>query len=158
MTSTPCRSATLDGIIAPWAAKIAAFLGAIVETILTIAENIRNTVQELGAGGRKAGRRLPALRPGLSRPMMSKLGFLPPSTSALHALARKRSPEFGQAIMMDLRGKGETQIKALFAKPSAPEPSRRLMTILVPPELDDDIGSERRTCPYVKSARRCADL
>jgi hypothetical protein len=95
MTSTPCGSAALDCIIAPWAAKIAAFWRAIVEIILTIAENICNTLQELGFCCRKAGRRPPALRPGLSHPMMSKLGFLPPSASALHALAHKRSPNSG---------------------------------------------------------------
>lgn len=140
MASTPCRSAALDGIIAPWAAKIVAFWGAIVETILTIAENIRNPLPELGACCRKAA-------PGAVSPMISELGFLPPSAGARHTLARKRSPEFGQAVMMDLRH-DEAQIDAQFA-----EPSRRLMTFLVRPELTDDIGSGRRACPHVKSAR-----
>ena len=45
-----------------------------------------------------------------------------------HGLACKLSPEFGRAVMMDLGGKRKTRIKALFAKPSAPAPSRRLMT------------------------------
>jgi|GEM_PF-4718894 len=155
MTSTPCRSAAVDCIIAPWAAKVAAFLGAIVETILTIAGYIGTTLQELGACRRKARRRLPALRPGLSRPMMSKPGFLPPvagRSTPLPASARPNSG--GQAVMMDLRGKSEAWIKAGFAGPSVPERSRRLMTILVAPELDDDIGSGRQTCPHVKSARR----
>ena len=47
MTSTPCHSAALDRIIAPWAAKIAEFFAAIVEIILTIAKNVRTTLHEL---------------------------------------------------------------------------------------------------------------
>ena len=66
---------------------IAEFFVTIVETILAIAENIRNAVRALGACCHKAGRRFPAL----SRPMMRQLGFLPPSASALHALARMPS-------------------------------------------------------------------
>ncbi|WP_119272419.1 hypothetical protein [Taklimakanibacter deserti] len=92
MTSTPCQSAALDRSIAPWA-KIAACFAIIVETIVTIAGSIRNSLHELDGCCRKTGRLL-ALCPGLSRPMMPKLGFLPPSVSVLHALARKRSPEF----------------------------------------------------------------
>jgi len=49
MTSTPCQSAALDRIIAPWAGKIAAFFATIVETILMIAENFCGTLQDLGA-------------------------------------------------------------------------------------------------------------
>jgi hypothetical protein len=86
--------------------------------------------------------------------MVSKLGLLPPSASALHGHACKRSPEFGQVIMMDLRGKGEARIEAQFAGPSATEPSHRF---LVPCELNDDTGS-KRTCPHVKSARRFGRL
>jgi len=73
MTSTPCRSVALGRIIAPWAVKIAEFFGTIVKIILTIVENVRNSLHELGTCCRKAGRRLMALRPGLSRPMMPKL-------------------------------------------------------------------------------------
>jgi hypothetical protein len=152
MTSTPDASAALVCIIAPWSAKIVAVLRAIVETILAIAENNCSTLQESGACCRKAARRLPALRPAQSRPMMSKLGFLPPSASALHAQACQRSPECGQAVMMDLRGTSEARTKAQFAEPSAIRPWRKLMAILDQRGLDDDIGSERRTCPHVKCA------
>jgi hypothetical protein len=41
--------------------------------------------------------------------------------------------------MMDLRGTSGAEITALFAEPPAPKPSHRLMTILVPPELDDAV-------------------
>ena len=73
MTSTHCKSVALGRIIAPWAVKIAEFLGIIVRIILTIVEKVRNTVHELGACCRKTERRLMALRVGLSRPMMPKL-------------------------------------------------------------------------------------
>jgi hypothetical protein len=73
MTSTHCKSVALGRIIAPWAVKIAEFLGTIVKIILTIVEKVRNTVHELGACCRKIGRRLMALRVGLSRPMLPKL-------------------------------------------------------------------------------------
>jgi len=103
MTSTPC----------PSAAKIAAFFAIIVETIVTIAKNIRNTLHEFGACCRKIGRRL-ALCPGLSRPMMPKLGFLPPSVSARHSFARKRSPELDDAVRCVLIA----DIGAALARPS----------------------------------------
>jgi hypothetical protein len=86
MTSTHCTSVALGRIIAPWAVKIAEFFGTIVKIILTIVENVRNTVHELGACCRKAGRRLMALRQGLSRPMMPK-----PKTMGRHA--RVPSPQ-----------------------------------------------------------------
>ena len=69
------------------AAMIAEFFVTIVETILAIAENVRNAVQALGACCHKSGRRFAAL----SRQMMRQLGFLPPSASALHALFRMPS-------------------------------------------------------------------
>jgi len=94
MTSTPCRSAELDRIIASWVGKIVEFLATIVETILMIAENFRGTLQDLAAHGRSTGRWLMALCSEQFRPMMSKLGFLPPSASTLHALARE-SPSKG---------------------------------------------------------------
>ncbi|WP_119275187.1 hypothetical protein [Taklimakanibacter deserti] len=107
MTSTLCQSPALGRIIAPWAAKIVALFAVIVATIVANAENVGNTLRELGTCCRKAGRRLPALCPGPSRPMTPKLeimgrhaallrhgqGFLAPSASALHVHARKRSPE-----------------------------------------------------------------
>jgi len=49
MTSTRCRSVALGRIIAPWAVKIAEFFGTIVKIILTIVENVRNSLPELGA-------------------------------------------------------------------------------------------------------------
>ena len=73
MTSTHCQSVALGRIIAPWAVKIVEFFGAIVEAIVAHAENVRNTLHELGACCRNAGRGLLALRPGLLRPMMPKL-------------------------------------------------------------------------------------
>jgi hypothetical protein len=152
MTSTPCQSEALDRLVAPWAAKIAKSCGTTVEAIVANAENVRAALQELKPHGRKA-RQLLAARSGLSRPMMSKLetigrhatlprrkaDFLPPSVGALYVLARKSWPEFKRAVMMDLRGKSRAGIKALFAEPPAPKPSHRLMTILVPPELDDAV-------------------
>jgi len=108
MTSTPCQSAALDRTIAPWAVKIAAFFAIIVETIVMIAENISSSLHELGAL-LPEDRRLLAPCPGLSRPMMPKLGFLPLSVSVLHALARRRSPEFERSVTMNLRGESEAQ-------------------------------------------------
>ena len=87
MTSTPFQSAALGGIIAPWAAKIAEFFGIIVEIILANAENVRTTLHGLG------GRRLLALRPGLSCPMMAKLapGWRATGRLACCCLRRARS-------------------------------------------------------------------
>jgi hypothetical protein len=48
MTSTHCQSVALGRIIAPWAVKIAEFFGTIVKIILTIVENVRNSLHELG--------------------------------------------------------------------------------------------------------------
>jgi hypothetical protein len=73
------------------------FFGTIAKTILTIAEIVRTTLHGIGACCRKPGQRLPVLRPRLSWPIMPQLetmgrhawlrhrmGFLPPSASALH--------------------------------------------------------------------------
>ncbi|WP_119273651.1 hypothetical protein [Taklimakanibacter deserti] len=98
MTSTPCQSAAFDRIVVSWAAKIAEFFAVIVETILTIAENVHDTLHELSTSCWRAGPRLPALRPVLSRPMMPKLGFLLPSASVRHSFARERSPELNDAV------------------------------------------------------------
>jgi len=121
VTSPPCQSAAFGRIVAPWAAVIAELFAGIVATILTIAENIRDTVPELGAGCRKAGR-LPALRPVLSRPMMPKLGFLPSSASARHSLARQRSPALddavGCALIADIGGSARTGSPATPANPA----------------------------------------
>lgn len=116
MTTTPGASAALVCIIAPWSAKIVAVLRAIVETILAIAENNCSTLQQPAARCRKAA----LWQPVLSRPMMSKPGFLPPLASTPHTLACQRSSEFGQA------GTSEARMKAQFAEPSAikPEPAR----------------------------------
>jgi|GEM_PF-2046666 len=109
VTSTPCQSAAFDRIVASWAAKIAGLFAVIVGTILTIAENVRDALHKLNARCRTAGRRLLALRPGLSRPMMPKLGFLPPSASARHILARQRSPELNDAVGCVLAWMRETR-------------------------------------------------
>jgi hypothetical protein len=68
MTSTLCQSAMFDRFIALWVAKIVEFLIAIVETILTIAMNVRTSLHEPGAicrQGRTAapGAELGALSP-----------------------------------------------------------------------------------------------
>jgi len=47
MTSTPCRSAAPDRIIAPWMVKIAELFAMIVETILMIGESFCSTLQDL---------------------------------------------------------------------------------------------------------------
>jgi hypothetical protein len=135
MTRTPGAAPALACIDTPWAAKIAAVLRTIVETILAIAENIRNTLQQPGACCRKAA----ALwQPVLSRPMMSKPGFLPSSASTLHAIACRRSSEIGA-------GRQErSPDEAPFAEPSAIKPGT--------PELNCDIDRERPTCPHVKFA------
>jgi len=57
MTSTHCRSVALGRIIAPWAVKIAEFFGTIVKIILTIVENVRNSLHELGACCRQGYRK-----------------------------------------------------------------------------------------------------
>src|SRR5438876_4379269 len=67
MTSTPCHSAALERVIVPWAAKIAEFFAAIVETILAMAKNVRTTLHEpctVSAMSlfRTASRRLMAIR------------------------------------------------------------------------------------------------
>lgn len=150
MASTPCESEALDRLLEHWAAKIAKSSGTTIETIVTNAENVRAALRELSPYGRNA-RQLLALRSGLSRPMMSKLetigrhaqllrhkaGTLPPSVSSLYALARKPWPEFKQAVMMDLRSRNRAEIKALFAPPALPKPTRKLMTILVPRDLGE---------------------
>lgn len=150
MTSTPCEREALDLLVEHWATKIAISSGATVEAIVTHAENVYAALHELKPHGQKA-RQLLATRSGLSRPMISKLetigrhadplrrraGFLPPSVSSLYALARKPSPGFEQALAMDLRGKSRAEITALFAPPSPRKPTRELMTILVPPDLDE---------------------
>jgi len=150
MTSTPCESGALDRLVAQWAAKIATSSGTTVEAIVTHAQNVCAALQELEPHGQKA-RQLLATRSGLSRSMMSKLetigrhadplrrraGFLPPSVSSLYALARKPSPGFDQALTMDLRGKSRAEITALFALPSPRKPPRKLMTVLLPPDLDE---------------------
>jgi hypothetical protein len=61
MTSTHGQSVALGRIIAPWAVKIAGFFGTIVKIILTIVENVGNSLHELGACCRAAGRRLMAM-------------------------------------------------------------------------------------------------
>ncbi|MGE3871470.1 MAG: hypothetical protein AB7F74_00800 [Parvibaculaceae bacterium] len=150
MSSTPGESEALDRLVASWAAKIAGSSGTTVEAIVTLAENVRDALQELDPHGR-AARRLLAQHAGLSRPMLSKLetigrraeplrrraAALPPSLSSLYALARKPEAEFAQALAMDLRGKSRAEIAALFAPPSPPRPRRQLMTILVPPGLNE---------------------
>ena len=69
MTGTPCQSAALDRIIAPWAAEIALFFGTIVKTILTIAEIVPTILHVLGTFCRRAAQQLLALWTGLSLPM-----------------------------------------------------------------------------------------
>jgi|GEM_PF-1530764 len=149
-SSTSYESEALDRLIAPWAEKIAGSSGTTVEAILTISENVRDALHELKAYGRKV-RQLLAQRSGLSRPMMSKLetigrhaellcskaATLPPWVTSLYALARQPLPELEQALMMDLRGKSRAEIKALFAPLSPPKRTRKLMTILVPPDLNE---------------------
>ena len=92
MLSTLCQSAAPGRILVPWAGKVPEFFGMIVETILMILEIVCRTLHEQGAFCRKAGRRLMALRPGLSHPMMPKLetrdrharlpGLQPPNSRA----------------------------------------------------------------------------
>ncbi|MGE0007639.1 MAG: hypothetical protein AB7S92_18910 [Parvibaculaceae bacterium] len=148
--SNACESAALDRLVEPWAAKIARSSGTTVEAIVSHAENVRDALRELAFYGARA-RHLLALRSGLSRSAMSKLetigryaeplrrraDTLPASTASLYALARKPWREFEQALEMDLRGRSCAEIKALFAAPSPPRPSRKLMTILVPAELTE---------------------
>ena len=66
MTSTLCQSLSLGRIITLWVAQIAELFGIIIKTILTIVENVGDTLREPGVCCRKAG------WPGLSRPMMPK--------------------------------------------------------------------------------------
>jgi len=55
MTSTLCQGAALGRIIAPWVVRIAELFGMIVNTILSMAENVSNTAHEPGVRCRKAG-------------------------------------------------------------------------------------------------------
>ena len=117
MTSTHCKSVALGRIIAPWAVKIAEFLGTIVRIILTIVEKVRNTVHELGACCRKTERRLMALRVGLSRPMMPKLKTmgrhtrvpsplsLEPSRRLIAILSRPASITLQEACSLPMSGR-----------------------------------------------------
>jgi hypothetical protein len=150
MSNIPCDSEVLERLVRSWAAKIASSSGTTVEAIVTISENVRGALRELQPYGRKA-RQLLARYSGLSRPMMSKFetigrraeplrrvaATLPPSLSSLYALARKPEPEFERALTTDLRNMSRAEIKALFALPSPPKPTRKLMTILVPPDLNE---------------------
>jgi hypothetical protein len=84
MTGTLCRSAALGCIIAPWVVKIAELFGIFVKTILSMVENVGNTLHEPGVCCRKtAWPGLPrAIWPCLSRPASLTLqdaGSLPPS-------------------------------------------------------------------------------
>ena len=84
MTGTLCRSVALGLIIAPWVVKIAEFFGIIVKTILSMVENVGNTLHEPGVCCRKtAWPGLPrAIWPCLSRPASSThedAGSLPTS-------------------------------------------------------------------------------
>ena len=47
MTSTLCQSAALGRIIAPWLVMIAELFGIIVETILSMMENVSNTLHRI---------------------------------------------------------------------------------------------------------------
>jgi hypothetical protein len=150
MSITPRENEALDRQIELWGAKIARSSGTTVEAIVTHAENVCDALRELRPLGRKA-RQLLAEHSGLSRPMISKLEAigahagllrrmahtLPPSLSSLYALVRKPLPEFEQAVMMDLRGKTRTEIRALFAPPPPRQRTRRLLTVLVPPDLGE---------------------
>lgn len=98
MTSTPCQGAALDRIVALCAAMIAAFFAITVETILTIAKNVRDILQELGACCRKAGRRLLVPR-GLDDAGRMRSRHLP-----VHADARSPASLVG-AMVLD-RGAG----------------------------------------------------
>jgi len=64
MTGTLCQSAALDSILALWIAKIADLFAIIVKAILTMAENVGNTLHEPGVFYREAE------RPELSRPIL----------------------------------------------------------------------------------------
>jgi hypothetical protein len=114
MTSTPCASAALACLIAPWVVMIVAVLRAIVEPVLAMAKDGRSILPGCGARCWMAGR-----------------------SSPVRSLACKCSREF---VRMDLR--------ALACRAQ-----HRFMAKLATPELNDDIGSERRICPHVKSAR-----
>jgi hypothetical protein len=99
MTSTLCQSLALDRFIAPWVAMIAAFLIAIVETILTIAKNVRTHLHEPGFSWREAGRRHSALHLAPSCPTMRKIDeslYQLPSPEAqfmsLHPVSLMRAP------------------------------------------------------------------
>lgn len=124
MTITAGASVALACIIAPWVAKIVAVLGAIVKTIVAIAENIRNTLPELGACCRK-------------------------KTGRQSARAN-----FGQAVTMDLRGTSEARIKAEFAGPSAVEPWRRLMAVLAAPRTQRRYWKRAADMPPRKNCTR----
>jgi hypothetical protein len=73
MISTLRESLALDRFIAPWVAMIAAFLIAIVETILTIPKNVRTHLHERGVSWREAERRHSVLHLAPSCPMMKKI-------------------------------------------------------------------------------------
>jgi hypothetical protein len=90
MASTPCQSVAFDRLIAPWAAMIAAFFGAILE-ILTMADIVPITLPELGAYCRKA------------KPLPTAFD------EGAYALARKFWLAFERIVMMDPCGKSETR-------------------------------------------------
>jgi len=63
---------------------------------------------------------------------------LPPSVSALYVVrGASLRLEFERAVMMDLRSKSCTEIKALFTPLSPPKRTRKLMIILVLLDLNE---------------------
>jgi hypothetical protein len=166
MTSTPCQSVALSRIIAPWAAKFAGFFGTIVKIILTIVENVRNTLHELGACCRKAGRRLMVLRPGLSRPMLPKLKTMgrharlpslqPPNPRA-GSWSSLGPPGFdhaaGRVLLADTRQgrRGSPTTAGSISTSPCPRPDAGEKLVDFEEREAHPTGSEQLLCPHVKA-------
>ncbi|WP_119269030.1 hypothetical protein [Taklimakanibacter deserti] len=88
MTGTLCQSVALGCIIALWVVKIAKLFGIIVKTILSMVENVGDTLHEPGVCCRKAGwpGLLRAIWPCLSHPAVMTLQ----DADSLPTLGRRR--------------------------------------------------------------------
>jgi hypothetical protein len=124
ISSTLRESETLDRPVGAWAELIARWsCGSTVQAVVTHAEYVHNALNSLSRHERKA-RQLLAQLTGLSRSMMSKLATIGRRTHELRRRARTLPP---------------------WLYPLSPAgPARKLMTILVPPGLQ-----EAARCPLI---------
>ena len=120
MLSTLCQSAAPVRMIASWAGKTPEFFGMIVKAIMMILEIVRRTLHGLAAHCRKAGRRLMALRPRLSRlTMLSRKAHV-------HSCPAQPDDAAGCALLADI-GDGPARITGKAGPLSALSPCAQML-------------------------------